>query len=285
MQQIKLYITSLYLSLFSKGHYYKLFVNYNFYGFRYIALLSLLIAIPITNFTKKDLKAFIGEEASSSIEESNENYDHILSQMKTLRIKEGKFIDDFNSVPQNIFSKSGKLIMVFDPSNTIQNLDKYQDVIFLKSDTVYYLTDGNSVGISLVNLIPELKSYLNQVEGGVTNFNVEKLFSDLRWMFVSPSLILFIGCFCWFFLRYSFKAVAFSFFVGMMVNLIMKGRVFPFKTYIRISTFALTFVFLLEFLSVTLGIQIFSSPELIYFLAHLIYIYYAVDSYKQISFK
>ena len=114
--------------------------------------------------------------------------------------------------------------------------------------------------------------------------NTQLLLEDLKYIFLTPSLVFLLLASFWFFITYAIKALAFSFFAAFVSSLILKSRIFPFKTFIRISAFALTPIFILEFITYSFGVGLFSSPSVVYFVAQLVYIYYAVDSYKAMSF-
>jgi hypothetical protein len=259
-------------------------VNYKIYGFAYILFLSFFISIQVSSKTKQSLNQFIGATPNYSFEDNSENYDYIVSQIPKLRIEDNKFKNYGFDGLLNVASKSGKDILLVDTQDAIQDFSLYSDLLIIRSDRVLFLLGDDILTLQLPDIISQVPQYISKGDGQ-TIFDMQLLFDDLRGFFIAPQFLLLIISMFWFFLRYSFKAIAFSFFVGLICNMVLKSRRFTFRAFLRISSFSMTIVFLLEFISISIGGALFSRPELIYFIAHLLYIYYAVDSYKQITFK
>lgn len=283
ISEIKLYLSAIFLALFSKKFYYDLILGKKIYGFGYLLFLSFLISFPVSNALKSSLDKFIGLSSPASVEEANENILYIAEQIPEITIKDNK-LESSSPSPIVVLSKTDKPIFIIDTEDSMKDYSDYQDVVIVNSNQFTLLFDGAPLSISLIDAIVDLTDYLVKKDG-YTEFDLKSLFLDMRGLFLFPEVAFLLVATIWFFVRYAFKALAFSFFAGFLVNLVLKGSALTFRAFLRISSFALTIVFLLEFTSFYLGRNLFSSPELVYFVAHLLYIYYAIDAYKQMSVK
>lgn len=285
MKNIILYLNSLGLALFSRKFYYELFVVHKSLGFGYLLFISVLISVPVSYKTKGAMVNFIGNNISDSAEEVHENVEYISSQLPLLQIIQGKIQNvKIMPSPSVVESKQGKPVFIFDISDKIDDYSAYDDVVIINSDKFVMLFAGITMAVSLSDILPDIQKYLT-VKESYTEFDIKSLFADMEILFLSPTLVFLLISSFWFFLRYAFKALTFSFFVGALSNIFLKTRIFTFRTFVRISCFSLTIVFIFEFMSYFWGIAIFSRPEIVYFVAHLLYINYAVESYKKMSFK
>lgn len=284
MRNFKLYIKALLFSLFSRSFYYDLIVSYKIYGLIYVFFLSFIISLPISHQVKSSFNNFIGVTSDASIDEINDNIDYIADQIPDLAIKNNKMSIASGDDTIVVVSKSNKPVFVIDTNDSIQDLTGYENTILLGSDKFILSFNEASVAISLADVMSDLAKYLSKKDG-YTEFSFRDLFLDMRGLFIFPAFAFVIVSALWFFMRYSFKVVAFSFVAGFLMNLMLKGRVFTYRAFLRVSSFAITPIFLMEFMSYNFGVVIFSRPELVYLVTHLFYIYFAIESYKKMSFK
>ncbi len=269
---------SIYLSLYSRGFYFDLIQNKRMLGAKYLLLLSLIISVPVSIKVKMIITNFFTEQEVST----DDNINYIASQMPDVFV-EGNFLKFRGESNYIINSKVGKAVVIVDVEEKISDLKDYEKIAVVdKSGFRYKLADGKGiVVIPSSDIIAGLNQYLIG-DGANSKLNKEKFFNDLKILAQAPILLIFILSFLWFYTNNLVSALLFSFITGILFALICRNYSFDFKQCFRIAAFTLTPVLYLETISNMLGNSLFSNASLVYFVAHLLYIHFAIESYKKL---
>lgn len=279
MQEIKYYISALYLSLFSRNFYAELIANKNIMGIKYLLLLALIVSTPIALEVKYLFKNIFTSEGVGI----DESVDHILKQLPEISIKEGKII---TSLKDNltITSRSGDIIAIFDVQNKLTALDNYESILVISEDSVRVrMPDDAGTAVLLARDIEEIFRQYNETTEEGNKFNLIKLFTDVKHILKTPLPLIIILASLWFWLRYIFSAFVYSFMAGIFLSIMCKKNSFDLKLCFRVAAFTLTPVALLEMFSNMMGGGLFSYATLVYFITHILYMYFAVESYRKLK--
>ncbi len=279
MKELKFYISALYLSLFSRKFYADLIHNRQIFGVRYLLLLSIIVATPIAMEVKYIFSNIFSAEGISI----DDNVDYVFKQLPEISVENGKIKTSAKS-NLSVVSKSGAVMVVFDTENKIDDLDNYDGVLVVNEEGIRFkLPNESGVAILMASDIENAFNQYTESTASGNKFNLIKMFSDIKQVLKTPFILIVILASLWFFLRYVFSAIIYSFIVGIFFSVVCKRTSFDFKQCFRVAAFAATPVALLEMISNIFGGGLFSYVSLVYFLTHMIYIHFAVDSYRKIK--
>lgn len=287
MTQLKFYFSALVKSFYSRDFYFNLIWRNNFYGFKYIFLLALLLAIPVSFQVKQMLSSMMVNEAglfhAVSGSEINKEIDNISAQLPNITFEDNRFISD-STAPSYIKGGDGSLVAVIDTERKLTNLSNFNNLVLLRENEMILIMDGRVSGsVPAADLYQSFRNYFTVNDEGKPQFNIKAFFRDFYSIVTTPYPVIFVFCIIWFAIKYFFKALLYSFISGLFLGLMLKNYQFDFKLCLRIAIFTATPVALLEFVTYMIGYNIFNYGNLVYFLTHMIYIYFAVESYKKIS--
>jgi hypothetical protein len=186
-------------------------------------------------------------------------------------------------VNKNIYSKSGNLIAIFDVENKIDDLDKYEKVLIINQHGIRFKFAEDAVVMVLLagEIEQSFKQYFSDEGKNKSGLDIVRLFEDFRMILEMPYMLIVIFLAMVFFVKNIFSALAYSFVVGIMIVTVCKNGIFEFRQCFRIAAFTATPVVLLDMLSNMLGGGLFSYTSLVYFITHMLYIHFAVESYKR----
>lgn len=274
MTELKFYIRALFLSFFSRRFYADLIANRNIFGIWYLLILSVFVATPLAFEVKFIINHFFFTEGTSI----DESVEHISKQMPAIEFHDGK-IEVQSKTNQSIYSRSGNLVAVFDVESKIDDLNGYEEILVINENGMRFkFSDGGVAVLMGVEIENALKQYIVE-----DKFNSEKFFTDIRKILKTPLIAILVFSTIWFFIGYLVSAFALSFIVGIFISFVCKNSTFDLKMCYRIAAFTATPVALLEMLSNLVGGALFSHVSLVYFITHLIYIHFAVESYKKLK--
>ena len=280
MQELKYYITALYYSLFSRKFYADLIGRRNALGVKYLLVLAIIVAAPISIEIKYLItKAF----PSSDSESAEDNWSYIKSQVPEIYIQNNNIkIDAVTN--QNIISRSGDLVAVFDVENKIDDLTQYNKILVINSDSIRLkLPENQGTAVILTNEIAHsMKQYFIESAKG-DKLDTQRFFDDLWQITKTPLPLIIFFTVIWYFIKYLFSVFAYSFMAGMFLTMICKKTSFDFRQCFRIAVFTATPVALIEAISNVSGGGLFSYTSLVYFITHMLYIHFAVESYKKLG--
>ncbi len=289
MTSLKFYISAIFQSLFSREFYYDLISNKNIFGFRYVFLIALILAVPVSMQVKYLLNTLVVKEAGAFHEVSNDEIsreiNHISVQLPKLTFEKNNFVSS-DAEPSYIYASDKTLIAIIDTDRKVNNIDTLGNVALLRGNELKIIVDGSlSAIVSAGDLYQSFQDYFKVNGEGKPEFITKKFLQDFYAVITIPYPVIFFFCFLWMAFKYFFKAVLYSFIAGMIINLMLKPERFDLKLCIRIAAFTSTAVAVLEFLSFSLGQNIFVFSNLVYFITHILYIYFAVESYKKLRVR
>ncbi len=274
---IRYYLHSIYLSLYSRLFYAGLFHNKRASGVRYLLLLSFMISVPLAF----ELKVLINKAFFNSAD-AEENVQYIVNQLPEIDIKKDKISTPL-SQNQSIISKSGNTVAIIDVENKINDINEYSGILIIDSDGLK-MKMPNSETVFIVaaeDLAISLDKYFATKADGSRQFLTADFLRDTEQVLQTPFIMILVFFTILFSIRYILSAVIYSLVAMIFAVIIVKPRRAEFSQYYRIAAFTTTPAALLEMLSyMTLG-SIFIHASLIYFIAHLLYIHFAIESYKK----
>lgn len=280
----KYYISALYLSLFSREFYRDLIGNKKIYGLRYILLLALILGFPVSLQIKYMMNDLVGKDVGvfhKITEDEIENeVKYISSQMPDIIFEKNNFKSG-GSEPSYIYSGNKDLVAVIDTERKLKEIPQ-ENLLMLKDNELEFIAGGVlSAVVSAVDIYQSFSNYFELNIEGKPELNEQRLLKDIYLVITTPFPVIYIFCFLWLTFKYFFKIIIYSFISGMIFSLMLKTESFDFKLCIRTAVFTATPVAVLEFLSFSLGQNFFVHVNLVYFITHIIYIYFAVESYKR----
>jgi hypothetical protein len=279
MAELKYYIEALYQSLFSRRFYFDLTARKSMLGIKYILILAIIVSTPRAFEIKYIIARVFSPVPGESVEQ---NLNFIEAQIPPIYIRNGKFSIDA-SKNKEIMSTSGNLIAVFDVEDKINDLNDYNNILVINPETLRFKISDDETMVFMTNELSEsLDKYFDE-DGKGKKFNTEKFFFDLAQISKTPLLLIILFTVMGYFAKYLFSALLFSFVAGIFFVSICKRTIFDFRQCYRIAAFTLTPVALLETISNSLGGSIFSYTSLVYFITHLLYIHFALESYKKFN--
>jgi hypothetical protein len=283
MNELRYYISALYYSLFSRRFYADLIANKRMLGFRYLLILAVIAATPIS-FEIKYIISKIFPPATAS-EPAEESIDFIKKQVPPLYIENNKLRIEA-STNQSIVSRSGSLLAIFDVENKIDDLEQYDKILIVGQDTLRLkLPDNQGTAVIMTNeIFQSLKPYFME-SGQGEKFDTSRFFDDMVRISQTPLPVIIMFSSFWYLAIYMFSALAYSFAAGLLLTIICKKTSFDFRQCFRIAVFTATPVALLEAISNISGEALFSFASLVYFATHILYIHFAIESYKRSNLK
>ena len=279
MPNLKYHINAFYQSLFSRAFYADLIANKKILGFRYLMILALILAIPVSIEVRAIMQNIFG--AGNSVE----NIEYVAKQVPDIFIENGHFKINAQA-NQNILSSNGQIVAVLDVENKVNDLDSYDKVVVISSDSMRIKLPNNAgFGVAILNPEEVAKSFQQYFEPqtqGVLKLDKEQFFGDLAQISKTPMILIILMSFLWYLVNYSLSAIFFSFVAGIFMAIMCKTSNFDFRRTFRIAAFTSTAVMLLELTSTITG-GLFMNASLVYFITHLLYIHFAVESYRRYS--
>jgi hypothetical protein len=280
MLELKYYINALYLSFFSRKFYAELINNNKLLGARYLLILTFIVALPVSFEVKYIINMIFPSSESAT---SDENLDYIQKQIPEIKIVNG----EFNIAAETnieVTSKSGELVGIFDVENKVDDLTSYNEVIIVNKESVRIkLPNDAGTAVMMSNeLAQTLQQYFND-NGKDKTFDTKRFFEDLKQVSRTPLLFIIIFSVIWFYMKYILATLAYSFVAGLFFTIICKKATFDFRQCFRVAVFTATPVALLEAISNSSGGTLFSHASLVYFVTHMIYIHFAVESYRKFT--
>jgi hypothetical protein len=279
------YIRSLALALFSKQYYYDLIKHKKISGFKYIFFISLLAAIPISLNIKDSITAFISGKNSSN-QQYIEDGKFILSQIPEIYYDKGNFRTEEERVYE-AYNKNGQLKVLIDTQRVKPNLEDLDNAIVMSKNELIFLFQGTPLIMKSDEVFNSLGMYFKEGgEAGKRIFDLKFLLTDLINLRATPIVIFIAMSFVWFALRYVLAIFLYSFIASIFWANMVGLKPQNYRKFFRISAFSSTAVIVIETINISIfdGV-LFSYPQIIYFFIHLIYIHYAIYSYRQINNK
>jgi hypothetical protein len=273
------YIKAIIYSLYSRAFYANLFTESKLSPIKYLILLCLIISIP----NSLEIKSYMNNFADDS--GNMQNLEYIKKQIPDVIVEGDKVkFDTENNV--NIVSKDGNLVAIFDVENKVDDTSKFEKILVFKSDVLIIKMPEkkNQIVIDLAGLKDSFKQYQTPVNGK-NKIDVNRFLDDFSKVLNIPTVIITLLLLFWYFLSYIISILGYSLIVGFAINIMLKTRGFNFKLSFKIATFTATAIFCFEMLAAILGYNLFSNVGLVYFITHLIYIHFAIESYKKLVHK
>ncbi len=275
MAELRYYINALYLSLYSRNFYAQLIGKGTALGVKYLLLLSLLLAVPMSLYAHRAITGFFASDSVST----QDNLNRISSQMPALKVEQGRIVMPF-TYNHIISGSDGGDAVVFDVENKIDDLEMYDRILVVNAEGIRIKTAGGTAVFMASELEQILKQYFTPEKGG-NRFNGEKFFSDMGKISATPFLFVLVICVFWYFMQCMVSALIYSFIVGMFISILQRGTKFDFRTCFRVAAFTSTPIALMEMTSIWMGQGIFAYASVVYFVTHMLYIYFAVESYTK----
>jgi len=275
----KNYIKAIIYSLYSRVFYANLFTENKLSPIKYLILLCLIISIP----NSFEIKSYMNNFADDS--GNIQNLEYLKKQIPDVVIEGNKVkFDTENNV--NIVSKDGNLVAIIDVENKIDDISKFEKILVFKNDVLIIKMPKkkNQIVIDLASLKDSFRQYQTPTNGK-NNIDVNRFLDDFSKVLNIPTFLITLLLLFWYFLSYIISILGYSLIVGFAINIMLKTRGFNFKLSFKIATFTATAVFCLEVLTAILGYTLFSNVGLVYFITHLIYIHFAIESYKKLYHK
>ncbi|MDX1949132.1 MAG: DUF1189 family protein [Rickettsiales bacterium] len=278
------YIEAIYKSLFSRGFYKSLFFSRKISYAKYIFILAIFLAIPCSLQVKNSLNKIISTDANFLTNLSEEDIlnkiDFIVSQTPEITYKKNEFHSE-GSEPYFIKNSNDELLAVIDTNRQIS--EKLESPIILKDNELIIIDNINKTKTSLVasDVFNSFQNYFEKSEENESKFKTKNFLYDLISILNINIFAIFFMCLIWFFVKYLISAILYSFLVGILISFLIKNVVFEYRLCLIISAFTLTPIVLLEFLSYSLGVKLFNFSNLVYFVTHIFYIYFAIDSFRK----
>lgn len=276
---IKNYIFAIPASLYSRAFYASLFNINNVSPVKYLILLCLIIAIP----NAMQIKSYMNNFAVDN--ENMQSLEYIKKQIPEIII-EGDKVKFDTEKNVNVISKEGNLVAIFDVENKVEDISKFEKILVFKNDVLIIKLPEkqNEIAIDLRSLKESFKQY--QISsGGKDKIDVNKFLNDFTQILNISALSISAILTFWYFLSYLISILGYSLIAGFLYNIMLKNKGFNFKQSFKIATFTATPIFCLEMLAAVLGYPLFSRVGLVYFITHLIYIHFAIESYKKLFHK
>ncbi len=275
MKELKFYISALYLSLFSRGFYVGLIGSSRVLGLRYILLLAVLLAVPVAMEVRYLIAGIFPVGSAESLE-------NIKKQIPPVYYENGEFKIEA-AENRNIVAMTGEVLAVLDVERKIDDLSHYNKIVIISPEALRLkFSESSAVAVIMANEIyKSLNQYFKITAGGRSKFDTAQFVDDLDQVSRTPTFLITIFSAMWFFLKYAFSAFGFSFVAGMMMAMLCNRTIFDLRQCFRIAAFTATPVAFLEIISVSLGGGLFSYASLVYFITHMIYIHFAIESYKR----
>jgi hypothetical protein len=291
MQKIKYNIHALYLSLYSKIFYWDLLKNRKNIGLSYVVLLAVITGLAssfvlskiIISAQNNLISEYAIEDVVGKITNLNEDAKDKISQFPKFKIA-GNGIQ-FNSDQPKIIGEvnSGGFLLIFDPTNKI-NANTYDQVVIINTSKIIAKNGQNEQVFYLekLQLNKVLEPFINE-DGYIDNYSFAVAFLNILQAFAKfvPVIVFFASLFASLF-SLAFSVMFFSFVANLMFK-IMGVQSTNFRNSIRLSAYSFTPVFILDLIQLIALKQIFGAQFLVYFVLHLVYMYYAIDALKDIE--
>jgi hypothetical protein len=274
---VKNYISAIIYSLYSRAFYANLFSENRLSPIKYLILLCIIIAIP----NGMQIKSYMNNFAIEN--ENIQNLEYIKKQIPNIII-EGENIKFDTPTNINVISKEGNLVAIFDVENKVDDISKFEKILVFKNNVLIIKLPEkqNEIAIDLKSLKDSFKQYQTSTDGK-KKIDVDKFLTDFTQILNISVISITFMLSLWYFLSYLISILGYSLLAGLLYNLMLKTKGFNFKQSFKIATFTATPIFLLEMLAGILGYPLFSRVSLVYFITHLIYIHFAIESYKKLE--
>lgn len=279
MANLAFYFSALILSLYSRRFYAHIVKFPVKPAMKYLLLLSLLVALPLA----MEAKSMVDRLSRAGQVDVEKDLEHIRKQLPEIYIKDSKFAFSIeNNLAVN--SLTGDIVAIFDIEGLITDLSTYPGVAIVnKNDLKILIPETDEVMV----IKPEevRNSQYFQISDGVRKLNTKEFFVFLKNVMSIPFLMIYLVAILWILARYTISSLAYSFIVGVFLSMMAKENSFDFRQCFRVAAFTLTPVAILEMTSNYLGHPLFSYVTLVYFVTHILYIHFAVESYRRYFYQ
>lgn len=284
MKSLRTYISAMLNSLYSRGFYFSIFRDTQISAIKYILFLCLLVSIPLSlqvkyllNLTVSDKVGFFG---STDTDEIAEEVNFLNNQMPQITYEKNSFFSSSDK-PEFIKSRSDNVLAVVDTSRQFNNYEMLDNAAILKDNEFILISGGKLSGsIPAGEAFSSFQNYFYSNHEDIQQFDTKKFFRDLLSIVKTPVLVIYVFCFLWLGIKYFFSIIFYSFISGIFMGVMLKNFQFDFKLCMRIAAFTITPVAILEVISFMIGGGLFAYANLVYFVTHVLYIYFAVESFR-----
>ncbi len=284
------YLKSLYKSLYCREFYFNLFFARKVSYFKYLLILAMLVAIPVSLNAKKTLNQIISSElpifSSINNEIIDKEIEFIKSQSPEIIYKNNQFYSD-NFEPTIIKNHSNEILAIIDTERKLTKSDYNNSPVILKDNELIFNDEINNIQTSLPanEVFNSFEKYFDNKNENEKLFRIDKFYFDFLSIINTPFYVILFFCFIWFLVKFLISTILYSFIVGAMLSILIKNYIFEYKLCLKISAFTLTPIVIFECVTYGAGVKIFNYTNLVYFITHIIYIYFAIESFSKIKNK
>jgi hypothetical protein len=291
MKKLSYNFNAIYLSLYSKIFYWNLLKNLKHTGFSYILILaiisssisSLVVSKTIINTKNNVIEKFTITNESDEIIGLTDFFTQKLSDIPKFKVKESSI--EFEITEPRIISDETPdgLVLVFDPTDKF-NPDHYNSAFVINTQKIIAKSSNREDVFYLKKLQPNITLAKFVAEDGFVD-NKKLIISALNvlnkyvWVLAFGLFVIgFIGAF----LGLAISAIFYAF-VAQTMFLLFKLKSADFRNCLRLAAYTTTPIFILDVFQMIILRQIFGMQILVYFVIHLVYIFYAIDAFKDIE--
>lgn len=278
--------------MYSKIFYWDLLRNRKNSGFSYILLLSIIGAIISsislgTEANKQKTKLFESTatiDMAGNISDLNDSAKEIVNQFPKLKIAADGNLEFDITAPRIIANKEEKgFKLVFDPTDKF-NPSKFDFILVVNTHKIIAKVSDNEqifnfeqfkLKTILANVIDE-QGYINNYKLALEGLNFINQYSNIMYIFV------FIGSLAGMIFSLGLSFLFFSL-VGNILMSFMNVTPISYKTCLRLAAYTITPIFLLDVFQLAIMQQIFGMQMAIYFVLHIVYMFFAIDAFKDIE--
>ncbi len=278
------YLAAIPKSLYSRAFYREVCQLWQGLGFWYLLLVILLGMIPtgIKYYTHIDQTLFYDQAAPAGdgnmYEKLHPNVQDVLSQIPAMTYKNGVLSTDIEQ-PYTVYSsETGTPYMIIDTTGTTSSLEGKSADILVTSRFIIMRWQGMS-DLVVVEDLAKMVGLGPDDEVVIDQATLEEFISMLQREAAVLPFALYFGLVINLFLTYALFAF-FMALIGIMIASSMKLQL-EFQQLIRLSAVTATPVLCFEFVELFTGMQIFGLEQIVYFIIHVGFLYYALESNKR----
>jgi hypothetical protein len=284
MNQIQKYLSGIYRVFYDKNFYHDVIAKWNVYGIGYLFLLCALFSISISNYNYKIIREFFSYDISSEFDNSgnvsfNENTDELIKSFPKITYKSGKFYSE-EKEPKLILDNSLQPFFLIDlEDKKIEN--EYDKIIHIGSSKVTVKSGESLFTIGAKDFIGMFSKESKPKEFTFTQEHIKAVFFYIGFLSSVNILIVYLLSLLSLMAVYIFNSLIFTLFaksMGFMMAIDLK-----YKTAFRIAVVTSTPLIIFDAITFSTGFEVFKMKDLIYFLMHLVYVFFALESFKKIA--
>lgn len=290
MKTLQFNIRAIYLSLHSRIFYWDIIRNRRSSGASYIILLAVILAVIYASIFAKGA-VVVKDQLLSQIAIVSPEGDitglrpkaqEVVNSMPKMTIVGNQIQFDITEA-KVIESPDMYLPVVFDPTGKF-NAGKLERVVILNANHLILKLFDNQQVIKVQDLIQlEFFKQFSTTDGVIDNTKMAIHLLDVFLGFSSlVTPIMFIYGFLANMVIMGVSWIFFAMITTFMFN-VLKVQNNDFKNALRIAAYTATPVFLLDAVQLLLMKQLFGLQFLVYFTLHILYIYSAIDAYRNIE--